>query len=80
MGFEGFKRQIDIIEGLKREGVIDRYYFVSSVSQFGLAELRQHIISLDFVNPDSLRNSDLKIDGANGSSKFGKPPSRAATL
>jgi len=32
MGYEGFKRQVEVIEGLKNEGIIDKYFFVSPVS------------------------------------------------
>lgn len=47
MGFEGYKRQLEVIEGLRGEGVIDKFFFVSSISQFGLNELRQYVLSLD---------------------------------
>ena len=40
MGFEGYKRQLEIIEELKKEGVIEKYFFVSPVSKYGIAELK----------------------------------------
>lgn len=47
MGFEGHKRQVEVIEKLQEEGVIDRYFFVSSTTNFGIPELKKFL--LDYI-------------------------------
>jgi hypothetical protein len=45
MGYEGFKRFREIVNGLKAEGLISRAFFVSAVEQnLGMAELKQYIL------------------------------------
>jgi GTP-binding protein EngB required for normal cell division len=55
MGFEGFKRQIANVEALRDKGFVDKYFFVSSVSQFNVQELKQYL--LDYKN--EYENTDI---------------------
>ena len=50
-GFEGYKRQKETVDQLQKEGVIDKYFFVSSIERkFGMAELKEHIMESPSMN------------------------------
>lgn len=47
MGYEGYKRQVSIVEGMRDKGFIDKFFFVSSVDLFNLQELKQCMLNYE---------------------------------
>jgi GTP-binding protein EngB required for normal cell division len=47
MGYEGYKRQVSIVEGMREKGFIDKFFFVSSVDLYNLQELKQCMLNYE---------------------------------